>query len=226
MIQVRANNLGLCSTKGNQQGKLIHNFSIRSYEADNLLTNNAAPPERLVDIKNNINYLHFLGGFFEGEGSSSVSIVVNKNFKFGINLQPVFNVTQHKNGLNILYSFKTLFGAGSVLKKSGSEDIWVYTIKGYKHIIKEVLPFLDNYVQPFSCKKEEYILFRELVLRSEKGYQKNKASLIEMVKLAYSLSGKGKGRKRALSEILDLIENKEYYFKRDKVLNEYISNEI
>ena len=36
-----------------------------------------------------------------------------------------------------------------------------------------------------------------------------------MVKLAYSLSGKGKGRKRPLSEILDLIENKEDYFNRN-----------
>ena len=68
----------------------------------------------------------------------------------------VFNVSQHKNGLNILYSFKELFeDAGSVVEKSGSPDIFVYTIKGYKQIIKYVLPFLENYVQPFSCKKEE-----------------------------------------------------------------------
>ena len=43
-----------------------------------------------------------------------------------------------------------------------------------------------------------------------------------MVKLAYSLSGKGKGRKRPLSEIIDLIENKEDYFNRNKVFNENI----
>jgi hypothetical protein len=57
---------------------------------------------------NNPSYLWFLGGFVEGEGSNSVSITIHKNFKFGINIQPVFNVSQHKNGLlrNILYSFK------------------------------------------------------------------------------------------------------------------------
>ena len=220
MIKINYNHFELCNSKGDQQGNklLAINSSIRSYNTAKAEGSKLVMPTGGT----NVNYLYFLGGFFEGEGSSSVSIVVNKNFKFGVNLQPVFNVTQHKNGLNILYSFKTLFGAGSVLKKSGSEDIWVYTIKGYKHIIKEVLPFLDRYVQPFSCKKEEYLLFSELVLRSEKGDQKNKNSLIEMVKLAYSLSGKGKGRKRPLSEILDLIENKEDYFNRNKVFNENI----
>ena len=107
------------------------------------------------DIKNS-SYLYFLGGFVEGEGSNSVSISIHKDFKYGINIQPVFNVTQHKNGLEILNSFKELFNCGSIVKKSGSPDIYVYTLKGYKQIIKYVLPFLETYVQPFSCKTIEY----------------------------------------------------------------------
>jgi hypothetical protein len=68
-------------------------------------------------------YLYFLGGFVEGEGSNSVSVSVNKNFKYGINIQPFFNVSQHKNGLEILNSYKDLFNSGSVVEKSGSPDI-------------------------------------------------------------------------------------------------------
>src|SRR5580692_6301464 len=103
------------------------------------------------NIKNE-NYLYFLGGFVEGEGSISVSVTIHKNFKYGVNIQPVFNVTQHKNGLDLLNSFKELFGEGSVVSKSGSPDIFVYTLKGYKKIIEKVLPFLEVYVCPFSCK--------------------------------------------------------------------------
>ena len=55
---------------------------------------------------NNSNYIYFLAGFVEGEGSISLSVTIHKDFKYGINIQPVFNVTQHKNGLNILNSFK------------------------------------------------------------------------------------------------------------------------
>ena len=160
----------------------------------------------------NINYLYFLGGFVEGEGSMSVSISINKDFKYGVNIQPVFNVTQHKNGLETLNSFKELFGEGSIVQKSGSPDIYVYTLKGYKKIIKEVIPFLETYVIPFSCKTEEYSIFKQIVLESSEGKQRNKEDLIELVKLSYNLVGKGKIRKRPLSEILEIINDKEAYF--------------
>lgn len=182
----------------NQQNKIIYS----NIEFLNNNNNN--------NIKNP-NYLYFLGGFVEGEGSNSVSISVNKNFKFGVNLQPVFNVSQHKNGLKILYSFKELFGSGSVVEKSGEPDIWVFTIKGYKQIIEKIIPFLKTYVQPFSCKKEEYNIFLNLVLNSAAGHQKNKDTLIEMVKLAYTLQGKGKVRKRTLNDVLEIINNKTAY---------------
>jgi hypothetical protein len=164
----------------------------------------------------NTSYLYFLGGFVEGEGSNSVSISINKNFKYGINIQPVFNVSQHKNGLDILYSFKELFKGGSVVEKSGSIDIYVYTLKGYKQIIEYVIPFLETYVQPFSCKKEEYLLFKQIVLASSEGGQRDKDSLIQMVKIIYEFQGKGKGkgRKRELSELLEIIDNKIAYFDK------------
>ena len=167
---------------------------------------------KIRNIKNP-SYLFFLGGFVEGEGSNSVSVTIHKNFKFGVNIQPVFNVSQHKNGLDILYSFKELFGnSGSVVEKSGSPDIHVYTLKGYKQIIKYVIPFLEAYVQPFGCKKEEFTIFKKIVILSSEGKQKYKDDLIDMVRLAYTLQGKGKTRKRELSEILEIIENKELYF--------------
>ena len=145
------------------------------------------------DIKNT-NYLYFLAGFVEGEGSISLSVTIHKDFKYGINIQPVFNVTQHKNGLNILNSFKELFNAGSVVQKSGSPDIYVYTLKGYKQIIHSVLPFFETYICPFSCKMDEYNIFKEVVLKSSEGKQRNKEDLIELVKLSYNLVGKGKIR--------------------------------
>jgi hypothetical protein len=165
----------------------------------------------------NTNYIHFLGGFVEGEGSMSVSVTIHKDFKYGVNIQPIFNVTQHKNGLNILNSYKELFNAGSIVQKSGSPNIYVYTLKGYKQIIKLVLPFLETYLCPFSCKMEEYSIFKEVVMQSSEGKQRNKETLIELVKLSYQLTGKGKTRKRELSEILEIIEDKQTYFNKQFV---------
>ena len=228
MLVNNRNNINNYYFKDNQQGiiktsnKLINsylstkatnsitNLELKSTTAFTQETRSISQYNNLNrDIKN-LNYLYFLGGFVEGEGSNSVAVTVGKEFKFGVNLQPVFNVSQHVNGINILHSFKELFGAGSVVQKSGSEDVWVYTIKGYKHIIKLVLPFLETYVQPFSCKKNEYDIFKKLVLDSAAGHQKQKDTLIEMVKLAYTLTGKGKGkgRKRTLAEVLEIINDK------------------
>lgn len=128
----------------------------------------------------------------------------------------MFNVTQRyaERGLKLLESLKTLFGVGSIVEKSGSPHIFVYTVKGYKQIIEQIIPFLETYVQPYSCKKEEYNIFKQIVFMSAAGGQKNKETLIEMVKLSYTLLGKGKGRKRTLNEILEIIDNKESYFNK------------
>ena len=141
---INEKNLNHLQDEGNQQG----NIDINSTQK----LNNTNLPDF------NPNYLFFLGGFVEGEGSNSVSISVSKTFKYGINIQPVFNVSQHENGLRLLESFKTYFEVGSVVPKSGAPHVWVYTVKGYKHIIKHVMPFLETYVQPYSCKKQEYQL--------------------------------------------------------------------
>lgn len=90
-------------------------------------------------------------------------------------------------------------------------------MKGYKQIIKLVLPFLETYLCPFSCKMEEYSIFKEVVMQSSEGKQRNKETLIELVKLSYQLTGKGKTRKRELSEILEIIEDKHTYFNKQFV---------
>ena len=75
--------LNLQLEEGNQQGSIDFNTTL-------------PPGPQLNNINSlefNPNYLFFLGGFVEGEGSNSISISVSKNFKYGINIQPVFNVS-------------------------------------------------------------------------------------------------------------------------------------
>lgn len=204
---LKFNNFKNKSNFNNNQQKFIRTYSTSSFC-------NIENPNIRYDISNE-KVLFYLGGFFEGEGSNSVAISVGKEFKYGVNIQPIFNVTQHKNGIEILHAFKDLFKAGSVLKKSGSDNVWVYTIKGYKKINKLVIPFLEEYVQPFSCKKSEYFIFKQICYMSEQGGQKNKESLIEMVTLAYEFKGKGNQRKRSLDEVIKLINNKHDYFDKE-----------
>jgi len=93
----------------------------------NNLVNNGNQQGRLVDNSNFYSEAksYFLGGFAEGEGSVSASIKVHSDFRFGVNVQPEFGVTQHINGKHILAEFQNLFdGKGSLHLKPGSQDVW------------------------------------------------------------------------------------------------------
>lgn len=80
--------------------------------------------ERINYLVQAENYRYWLAGFVEGEGALVISIVNNPKVTHGIVLQPEFNVAQHENGINILYSFKCLFeNFGSLHQKSGSEKV-------------------------------------------------------------------------------------------------------
>lgn len=61
---------------------------------------------------------------------------------------------------------------------------------------------------------------------SAEGKQRNKETLIEMIKLSYSLTGKGKGRKRTLHEILEIINDKETYFSNLAKQNLILDSDI
>ena len=154
-----------------------------------------------------------MGGFVEGEGSLLVSIVTNPKLEHGIALQPEFNVTQHISGLNILNSYKLLFnGLGNLKKKSGSNDVWVYSIKGTKNLKELVLPYFENYIVPFSSKHKADVFEKFLkiinVLYENLGQGLDKEQMIEFVQLIYEMNpnSKGKSRKRDIQEIIDIIE--------------------
>ena len=115
---------------------------LRSNVCKNL---NINQQERLNKLVQDENYKFWLGGFIEGEGSLVISIVKNDKLKFKLALQPEFNVVQHENGILVLYAFQTLFeDKGSVHQKSGSDKVWVYSIKGTENLIKYVLPFFNE----------------------------------------------------------------------------------
>ena len=171
------------------------------------------------DITNPL-YLYWLGGFVEGEGSVSVSIIVHPKFKFGVQLQPLFSVNQHVNGIEILRSFSYLFdNLGSLHQKSGSPDVWVYELKGVSNLIKHILPFFENYIVPFGCKNKEYNIFKEVILQMGNKTHLTKEGISELIQLIYTYVGKGKYRKRNLDEVLSIINDKDSYFKDNNLVN-------
>jgi hypothetical protein len=167
--------------------------------------------EKINSLVQDENYKYWLGGFAEGEGAVVISIVKNDKVTIKVVLQPEFNVAQHESGINILYSYKSIFeNFGHVVKKSGSDKVWVYSLKGTQNIKKYVLPFFEKYIVPFSCKYIDQFNSLSLIINkldSNKKKTMEKGELIELVKLVYLMNpeGKGKQRKRTLEEIIDII---------------------
>ena len=168
--------------------------------------------ERINKLVQDENYKFWLGGFIEGEGALVISIVKDTRLKYGISLKPEFNVAQHENGIDILHSFRLIFNnKGNVLKKSGSDKVWVYSIKGTQNIIDLVIPFLKKYVVVFSSKYKSEVFnnFCQILNQLDRNHNTalSKEKLIELVKLVYLINpeGKGKQRKRTLEETLNII---------------------
>lgn len=156
-----------------------------------------------------------MAGFVEGEGEGSLTISIIKHDKapHGILLQPEFNVSQHLNGLNILESFKLLFNnKGQIHKKSGSKNVWVFTLKGINNLNDYIIPFFTQYVVNYSSKykNKEFNKFVFIIKKLKEKSKFDKEEFINLIKLVYNLNpvGKGKKRKRTLSEILFIIKEK------------------
>ena len=170
--------------------------------------------ERINKLVQDENYKFWLGGFIEGEGALVISIVKDTRLKNGISLKPEFNVVQHENGIEILHSFRLIFNnKGNVFKKSGSDKVWVYSIKGTQNIIDLVIPFFKKYVVVFSSKYKSEVFnnFCHILNKLDRNHNTalSKERLIELVKLVYLINpeGKGKQRKRTLEETLNIINS-------------------
>lgn len=102
---------------------------------------------------------------------------------------------------------------GNLKIKSGSNEVWVYSIKGTKNLKELVLPYFETYIVPFSSKHKASRRFKKIYknywcLYNNLGQGLDKKQMIELVHLIYEMNpdSKGKSRKRDIQEVLDIIE--------------------
>ena len=107
----------------------------------------------------------FFGGFVTGEGSINVSAKKDKGAKFGMVLDPEFSITQHVNGVSLLFMAFRLFKTGSLSFKSGSNATLVYRIDNRNSLNEKVIPFYEKYCSPFwsSAFQDRLVRFKDLL---------------------------------------------------------------
>lgn len=134
--------------------------------------------------------LYFLAGFIEGEGSISISAKKNKNAMFGIELDPVFNITQHINGVRHLYLALETFQTGRIRYKSGSNATLVFIIEPRKSLQQKVCPYYEKYINPLSspAKQFRYESFKKILdLFDDKAHHNRERFINELLPIWDSL---------------------------------------
>jgi hypothetical protein len=149
----------------------------------------------------------FLAGFVEGEGSLCVSVKRHPTCRSGYYVDPGFFLYQHESGRAILELAQAIFDSGRISRKSGNPQVLVYEISSTAVLRERVIPFFERYVVPFSCKRETFMRFKEILDAMERKEHLRTDGLAEIVKKVYAMNpaSKGRARLRPLDEVLSRI---------------------
>jgi len=107
----------------------------------------------------------------------------------------ISSLYQHESGRRILELAQSIFESGQIYPKSGNPKVLVYEISSTRVLREKVVPFFERYVVPFSCKRETFERFREVLEAMERGEHRVPMGLAEIVKKGLrdesKLQGKG-----------------------------------
>jgi hypothetical protein len=149
----------------------------------------------------------YVVGFIDAEASFSVSVKIQRDLMYGIRLDPVFSITQsNKEPLELV---SKIIGAGRIIRKPGQSHLYLLIIDNMDELVGKLIPFLDKYLDLLRVKKEQYRVFRDIVLSLHKGSHKDVNVLKNLVSKAYYLSrlSSKSHRKRSLEEVIRIIDS-------------------
>jgi len=153
------------------------------------------------------NWEHYLAGFWEGQGSMTVSFKEHKTCKVGYYIDPEVSLTQNVDGIHLLFWAKCCFKSGRVNLKSGSKDVWVYSMTNRRSIKENFIPFFEKHMFLWTGKQKTFEVFKDINERFERKEHHTLEGSKKIARLAYQMnSTKGKQRKRTLSQALSYME--------------------
>ena len=145
---------------------------------------------------------NYVSGLIDGEGSFSISFSLRSKLKVGIETRPSFSVTLNQRDLELVKMIHDFFGCGGI-RFSRSDRTYKYEVRSTKDIVEHIIPHFDKY--PLNgIKKNDYQLFKKIVLMIHRNMHLNVNYLKEIIDDAYKMnpSGKRKHEKRFLLRTL------------------------
>src|SRR3989344_6100926 len=114
---------------------------------------------------------HYVAGFVDGEGSFSISIGKDAEYRRGVQVRAEFEIELRADDQEILERILVTIGCGKIYDCSYDRYGWYphvkYKITGAKDMIDYLFPFLDQYNLQ-AKKRGAYKLFKQIVLMYRK----------------------------------------------------------
>ncbi len=147
---------------------------------------------------------YYIAGFADAEGCFNISLKKQETTRFGWVLDPVFHITQHKNGVEVLKIIEMTLHCGRVIPKPGQEDTLQFLVDNRRQIMEKIIPFFDEY--ELVVKKNDFGLFKRIVEGLENKEHAKPEPFKELIKLAFQMNMNGKQRRYKLEEVLNSIK--------------------
>jgi hypothetical protein len=140
-------------------------------------------------------------GFVDGEGCFSVSIHEHPGVRsFGWQINPVFQVSQHKHASYALHALAGFFGCGRVRSKGSQSAVSIYAVDRRGDLQRTVIPFFRRH--PLIVKQSDFELFAEVTSVLNQRLHFTTTGFERAVTLAYAMNARGKQRKRPIETVL------------------------
>lgn len=152
------------------------------------------------EIKSKQDWIWYIVGFCDGEGSLNVSFKKREDYKCGWKITPVFNITQKEE--SILARIKQFFGCGTL--RDRKDGVWYYEVENQVMLRTRILPFFQMYS------------FRT---------QKKLSNLTSFIQICDILDDSNWATKANITRILEIRENM-HVLKKRKYTQEFILSNI
>ena len=141
-------------------------------------------------------------GFTDGEGCFSVSIHRNDLARptRGWQVQPSFQVSQHRDHTAVLRQLQSFFGCGSVYGKGPCSVVQVYVVHSTIQLVERIIPFFE--ANELRIKRDDFEKFADIVRSIRARAHHRRGEFDRIVRLAYAMNAYAKQRKRSIEDIL------------------------
>jgi hypothetical protein len=126
----------------------------------------------------------FVTGFTDAEGCFSLQFL-KKSTGLGMTIIPLFQIKLHKKDEQVLKDIQVFFkGVGLISYKQQAVS---FKVQSLKQILAVIIPYFDRY--PLITQKQaDYLLFREIIMKMERGEHLNKEGFQDIINIRASLN--------------------------------------